>query len=206
MSCLYNLTVCDEPLDIVLGIPVALNLGPSFSSIKVIFNDIVALLKVNKMQVHVGVETYSNNAEFPLHIDSTYNRNNIMNLINGLQYRGNGMNLADAFNIASNRAFTIYGGVRQTSPKVYILVVPGRVSGSDDTIRAAARKLKGLGVKVFVLGLEGRIDTALAKAMASKPTQKYLYTANTYGELAGIAYKIVDTLCRGNVILGNRGS
>jgi hypothetical protein len=179
---------------------VAQNLGSSFRSIKVVFNDILGLLKVNKMQIHVGVETYSDNAEFPLYIDSTYNRNNIMNYINRLQVKGNGINLEDAFNVASNRAFTIFGGVRQTSPKVFILLVPGRTLGSGKSIGAAARKLKGLGVRVFVLGLEGRIDTAMAKAIASQPSRKYLYTANSYGELASTAYKIVDALCRGDVL------
>jgi hypothetical protein len=202
MTDIYNFsTVCKLPLDIVFGIPVSKTLGATFKDIKAIFSDILGLLRVNKMQVHVGVETYSDNAEFPLHIDSTYNRNNIMNYIKRLQVKGNGVNLEDAFNVASNSAFSIFGGVRQTSPKAYIVLVPGSSSSSAESIREAAKNLKGLGVRVFMIGLEGMMDSVMAKAIVSQPSRKYLYTANSYGELAALAPEIADAVCKGDFFL-----
>lgn len=195
-------TVCKQPLDVVFGIPVSTTLGPSFKDIKAVFNDILGLLWVNKMQVHVGVETYSDNAVFPLHIDSTYNRNNIMNYINRLQPRGTGANLKDAFSVATHSAFSIFGGVRQTSPKVYILLVPESPISADKSIMDAAKILKGLGVRVFVIGVEGVMEGALAKAVASQPSQKYFYTAKSYSELGAMATEIVDAVCKGKLESG----
>lgn len=190
-------TVCKQPLDVVFGIPVSSTLVPSFKNIKAVFSDILGLLWVNKMQVHVGVQTYSDNAEFPLHIDSTYNRNNIMNYINKLGTRGTGANLQDAFRVATHSAFSIFGGVRQTSPKVYILLVPENSVGADKSIIDAAKILKGLGVRVFVIGLEDMMEGALAKAVVSQPSQKYLFTAKSYSELGALATEIVDAACKG---------
>jgi len=190
-------SVCNQPLDIVFGIPVNQRLGSLLINIKDVFKSILDLLKVNKMQVHVGIEPYNGNARFPVHIDSSYNRESISNYITGLEANGYGINLVDAFNVASNRAFTIYGGVRQTSPKAFIILVPGIPSNLDSSVRAAARKLKGLGVKVFVIGLGNVVNLGDIKVLASQPSKKYLYAADSYDELALQAYKIVDTLCKG---------
>lgn len=190
--------VCDQPLDVVFGIPITQRLV-TLNSIKDVFKSILDLLIVNKMQVHVGIETYSDAAQFPVHIDATYNRDHISNYITRIQANGFDINLEDAINVASDRAFTIYGGVRQTSPKALIILVPGFPSNTESSLGQAVKKLKGLGVKVFVLGLNSIVNTPGIKTLASQPSTKYVYGASNYRALASQAHKIVDTLCKGIV-------
>lgn len=184
----------------MFGIPSSRNLGPSFKGAEDVFKSILSLLRVSNLQVHVGIETYSDNANLRVEIDTSYNRENITEYINTLKAVGKGVDVEQALKIASNAGFSIFGGVRQTSPKAFILFVPEGASLSGTSIREAATNLKGLGVRFFVIGLKSAIDKSLIKALVSQPSQKFIYTADSYGELAALASEIVDSLCRGNKI------
>lgn len=183
----------------MFGIPSSRSHGPSFKGAEDVFKSILSLLRVNNLQVHVGIETYSDTANLRVEIDTSYNRDNITDYMDRLKALGKTADVGQALKIASNSGFSIFGGVRQTSPKAFILFVPEGVSLSGASIRDAAKNLKGLGVRFFVIGLKSVIDKSLIKTLVSQPSQKFIYTAENYGELAALATEIVDSLCRGNL-------
>lgn len=196
------LLVCKLNLDVVFGIPSSRSLGPAFKGAEGVFKSILGLLRVSNLQVHIGVETYSDTANLRVEIDTSYNRENITEYINRLKAIGRGIDVEQALQVASNAGFSIFGGVRQTSPKAFILFVPEGASISSTSIREAATNLKSLGVRLFVIGLKSAIDKSLIKALVSQPSQKFIYTADSYNELAALASEIVDSLCRGNIRYG----
>ncbi|EDO40323.1 predicted protein, partial [Nematostella vectensis] len=48
--------------------------------------------------------------------------------ISNLQSAGLGVDVASAIKLAADNAFTVFGGVRQTVPKTFVLFVPGKAS------------------------------------------------------------------------------
>lgn len=109
-----------------------------------------------------------------------------------------GLNLAELFNKAADHGFTIYGGTRQTAPKVLVVFIPGPVSSSPEEIKRAADKLKGLGVRIVVLGLNNAIDKGLYSTIVTQPASKYLLTADTYNGLSLALSAAQNRICNGN--------
>jgi len=109
------------------------------------------------------------------------------------------LNLVDLFNKAADHGFTIYGGVRQTAPKVLVVFIPGPVSNSPEEIRKAADKLKGLGVRLVILGLNNAIDKRLYQTIVTQPASKFLLTADTYDGLSLALNAASNRICNGKI-------
>ncbi|XP_048583307.1 uncharacterized protein LOC5512020 isoform X1 [Nematostella vectensis] len=174
---------CDRPVDVYFGIPVSGSVAPQFANIKKMFTSLLSLLKVNNRLVHTGLIRYSDTADVVLNLNRVYNRDAVGAVINQIPISGSSLNLARAFEVAADHGFTIYGGVRQTVPKIFVVYIPGPVSSPPAEVQAAVTKLKGLGVRVVLLGLDSNIDKSLYSTVSTQPSRKFVLTADSFAGL-----------------------
>jgi len=96
----------------------------------------------------------------------------------------------------------MFGGVRQTVPKTFVIFVPETETVSKEVIEAASRKLKSMGVRLLFVGLDGKIDVAFYKSISSQPSTRYLLTGYDTQELTDVAsFEAVDTICKGEILM-----
>lgn len=114
-------------MDVVFGIPDAASLGKQLDDIKKFFVKLTSLFQVNARTSHIGIIRYSESADMVVKLDQIYNIKDLSSTISGLQTRGNEMNVVKALELAADNAFTIFGGVRQTAPKTFIVFVPKEI-------------------------------------------------------------------------------
>jgi len=191
------ISACTLPLDVVFGIPTSTSLGAEFNQIKDEFNNLLKFFQVSNRQAHFGIVQYSDDAAMTMKIDSMYDGNALMKHISNIQPSGNGFNVEAAFKRAADHAFTIFGGVRQTVPKTFVIFVPREASTPVQNVLAAAQNLKRMGVKVVVLGLKEvpQINDYRQYA-ASQPSSKFFF-GETLEEISGSIYDIKETICKG---------
>lgn len=186
-------------MDVVFGIPTSRSLGGDFSKIKESFNALLKFFRVSNRLAHFGIIQYSNDAAMTLKIDSNYDSKALAKYINNIPASGNGFNVEAAFKRAADHAFTIFGGVRQTVPKTFVIYVPRESSTSVQNVFAAAQNLKRMGVKVVILGLDQvpQLD-GYRQYAASQPSAKYFF-GRTFGDISGSIYDVKETICKGNL-------
>lgn len=184
----------------VFGIPTSGSLGGQFGEIKDIFKGLLKFFIVNNRLAHFGIIQYSNNAAMTLKIDSMYNRDALSKYIDNILSSGNGFNVEAAFTRAADHAFTIFGGVRQTVPKTFVIFVPREASTPIQNVLAAAQNLKRMGVKVIVLGLNDVPQLNQYRQLAaSQPSSKFFF-GETMDEISGSIYNIRETICKGKMV------
>jgi hypothetical protein len=122
-----NVSACGSRVDVVFGIPDSNALGQEFKDIKDFFSKLSTLFQLNAKTTHIGVIRYSDDADMVIKLNEKYDPDGITASIEKLKQRGTGFNVKRALQVAADNAFTIFGGVRQTAPKTYVLFVPGDV-------------------------------------------------------------------------------
>lgn len=135
-----------------------------------------------------------------LKIDSMYDGSALTKHISNIQPSGNGFNVEAAFRRAADHAFTMFGGVRQTVPKTFVIFVPREASTPMQNVLASAQNLKRMGVKVVILGLKEvpQINDYRQYA-ASQPSTKFFF-GDTLDDIDGSIYDIKETICQGKYV------
>lgn len=141
---------------------------------------------------------YSDSAVLDKPIDAMYNPSEINDYINRLELKGSGYNIAKALQVAADYGFTIFGGTRPTAPKTLVLIVPGAIPpGEEAAVEAAAKKLKGMGVRLVLLGVNGGPDENALKRLSTQPSKKFV-TYGSYDDFILSTEPISKVICEGN--------
>ncbi|XP_032229945.1 collagen alpha-6(VI) chain isoform X2 [Nematostella vectensis] len=186
---------CKKPLDLVLGIPTSRTLGDDFKQIKLFFVNLIALFDISPSKTHVGVITFSESAQMSLHMDKMYEPRTVTRFINDITPTGDQMRIDRAIDTAGDYGFTIYGGVRQTMPKTFVLFAPTNSSSSAAANMKAAEKLKSLGVRLLIVGLTADINKVDFSSVVSQPSRKFLFSSAAYDGFTSVRHDMASTLC-----------
>ena len=154
---------------------------------------------VGPMKVHVGFVTYSGSARTTLEMGQLETKDVMQELTSQLTQQGTGVNVVSALEEAYRFSFTIFGGVRQSSPKVFILLVPEGSASSQQEVLYAASRLKSLGVRVLTLGIGGSIDRNLYELASTQPSSKFFYNVPNHGDLSQKSRDVAEVICKGNL-------
>ena len=193
------LSACSEPVDVVFGIPTSQNIpADQFESMKKFVSQTIDSFDVGPMKVHVGLVTYSDTASTTLKIDQLDTKDVVQELTNRLTQQGTKVDVVSALDEASHITFTIFGGVRQSSPKAFVLLVPeGSVSNRQEVLAAAGR-LKSLGVKLVILTVGGSVDENLHRLASTQPSSRFLYSTPDHKALGTKSRDVAELVCKGN--------
>ena len=151
------------------------------------------------MKMHVGLVTYSNKASTELKINQLDSKDLIKELMNGLTQQGTEVNVVSALGEAAHLTFTIFGGVRQPSPKAFVLLVPEGSVNSRQEILSAAGRLKSLGVRLITVAVGGSVDQNLYELASTQPPSKFFYNVSDQNALNSKSRNVADVVCKGNL-------
>ena len=198
------LLACSEPVDVVFGIPTSQTIPPNqFEGIKRFVSQAIESFDVSPMNIHVGFVTYSGSASTTLKIDQLSSKDALSDFTSLLAQQGREVNVVSALDEAFRFTFSIYGGVRQSKPKAFILIVPeGSVSSQQEVLLAAAR-LKSLGVRLLTVGVGGSINQNLYKLASTQPPSKFFYNVPNINDLSTKSRDVAEVICKGNLCRKN---
>ncbi|XP_061599580.1 collagen alpha-1(XII) chain-like isoform X2 [Cololabis saira] len=144
-------------------------------------------------KTRVAVVQYSTDTrtEFPL---TTYaRRGDLLQAINSLPYKGGNTMTGDAIDFLIKNIFTESAGSRKGFPKVAMIITDGK---SQDPVEEHAKRLRNIGVEIFVLGIKGADEDEL-REIASTPHSKHVYNVPNFDLIQEVQKKIITEVCSG---------
>lgn len=194
------LLACSEPVDVVFGIPTSQTIPRNqFESTKSFVSQAIESFDVSPMNIHVGFVTYSGSASTTLKIDQLTSKDALSDFTSRLAQQGREVNVVSALDEAFRVTFSIYGGVRQSKPKAFILIVPEGSASSQQDVQLAAARLKSLGVRLLTVGIGGSINQDLYKLASTQPPSKFFYNVPNINDLGTKSRDVAEVICKGNL-------
>ncbi|CAG09870.1 unnamed protein product [Tetraodon nigroviridis] len=165
----------------------------NFKHIRSFIASLAGAFDIGEDKTRVAVVQYSTDTrtEFPL---TRYTRRgDLLQAINSLPYKGGNTMTGDAIDYLLQNIFTEAGGSRKSFPKVAMIITDGK---SQDPVEEHARRLRNIGVEIFVLGIKGADEDEL-REIASTPHSKHMYNVPNFDKIQEVQKKIIREVCSG---------
>nr|XP_020464293.1 collagen alpha-1(XII) chain-like [Monopterus albus] len=165
----------------------------NFRHIRSFIAGLAGAFDIGEDKTRVGVVQYSTDTrtEFPL---TRYTRRtDLLQAINSLPYKGGNTMTGDAIDYLLRNIFTEAAGSRKAFPKIAMIITDGK---SQDPVEEHAKRLRNIGVEIFVLGIKGA-DEAELREMASTPYNKHVYNVPSFDEIQEVEKSIISEVCSG---------
>lgn len=192
LSCL----VCRKATvaDIVFLVDSSSSVGPeNFQKVKNFIDTLVSSLNVGTDHVRIGLAQYSDDPYVEFLLNQYSLKNDILEQIQNLTFRGGNTYTGAALNFTGERYFVEAAGSRAQEhvSQVIILITDGE---SNDDVKVPATKLKARGISVYVVGI-GIQDVNELKEIASKPFEKFLFSIDSFDILQKLPSSLLQTVC-----------
>ncbi|KAM6912519.1 collagen alpha-1(XII) chain-like isoform 2-T2 [Xenentodon cancila] len=165
----------------------------NFQHIRSFIATMAGAFDIGEDKTRVAVVQYSTDTrtEFPL---TTYiRRGDLLQAINSLPYKGGNTMTGDAIDYLIKNIFTEAAGSRKGFPKVAMIITDGK---SQDPVEEHAKRLRNIGVEIFVLGIKG-VDEDELREIASTPHNKHVYNVPNFDLIQEVQKKIITEVCSG---------
>ncbi|XP_028250570.1 collagen alpha-1(XII) chain isoform X2 [Parambassis ranga] len=165
----------------------------NFKHIRSFIAALAGAFDIGEDKTRVAVVQYSTDTrtEFPL---TRYTRRgDLLQAINSLPYKGGNTMTGDAIDYLLKNIFTEEAGSRKGFPKVAMIITDGK---SQDPVEEYAKRLRNIGVEIFVLGIKGADEDEL-REIASKPHSKHVYNVPNFDQIQEVQKKIITEVCSG---------
>uniref|UniRef100_A0A8C2SQX8 VWFA domain-containing protein n=1 Tax=Coturnix japonica TaxID=93934 RepID=A0A8C2SQX8_COTJA len=142
----------------------------------------------------VGLAQYSDEVHQVFLLNQYLSKNDVLDQIGILPYRGGETHTGGALDFVSTKYFTESAGSRAKGyvPQLAILITSGE---SSDEVEQPAKKLRYRGISIYVVGI-GIQNTTELQQIASKPFHKYLYSIGSFDDLPDLSTRLfLDTVC-----------
>uniref|UniRef100_A0AAQ5ZRS4 Collagen alpha-1(XII) chain n=1 Tax=Amphiprion ocellaris TaxID=80972 RepID=A0AAQ5ZRS4_AMPOC len=165
----------------------------NFKHIRSFIAALAGAFDIGEDKTRVAVVQYSTDTrtEFPL---TRYTRRgDLLQAINSLPYKGGNTMTGDAIDYLLKNIFTEAAGSRKSFPKVAMIITDGK---SQDPVEEYAKRLRNIGVEIFVLGIKGADEDEL-REMASTPHSKHVYNVPNFDQIQEVQKSIIGEVCSG---------
>ncbi|XP_024152990.1 collagen alpha-1(XII) chain isoform X2 [Oryzias melastigma] len=165
----------------------------NFKHIRSFIGSLAGAFDIGEDKTRVAVVQYSTDTrtEFPL---TRYTRRgDLLQAINSLPYKGGNTMTGDALDYLIKNIFTEAAGSRKGFPKVAMIITDGK---SQDPVEEYARRLRNIGVEIFVLGIKGADEDEL-REIASTPHAKHVYNVPNFDLIQEVQKSIITEVCSG---------
>ncbi|XP_056248925.1 collagen alpha-1(XII) chain isoform X1 [Seriola aureovittata] len=165
----------------------------NFKHIRSFIAALAGAFDIGEDKTRVAVVQYSTDTrtEFPL---TRYTRRgDLLQAINSLPYKGGNTMTGDAIDYLLRNIFTEEAGSRKGFPKVAMIITDGK---SQDPVEEYAKRLRNIGVEIFVLGIKGADEDEL-REIASSPHHKHVYNVPNFDLIQEVQKKIITEVCSG---------
>ncbi|XP_068607999.1 collagen alpha-1(XII) chain [Brachionichthys hirsutus] len=165
----------------------------NFKHIRSFISSLAGAFDIGEDKTRVAVAQYSSDTrtEFPL---TRYTRRGeLLQAINTLPYKGGNTMTGDAIDYLLKNLFTEPAGSRKAFPKVAMIITDGK---SQDPVEEHAKRLRNIGVEIFVLGIKGADEDEL-REIASTPHDKHVYNVPNFDLIQDVQKRIIREVCSG---------
>lgn len=166
----------------------------NFELMKRFLHRTISGLEVNPDSVRVGLILYNDRPSADFYLDTFVNKNDILNYIKIIPYRGGGTATGAALKFAKNNLFTKNRGSRKALGVKQIAVVITDGQSQDDVTDTAA-ELRRSGVTVYALGVKNASVDELTK-IASYPERQFVFNVESFQMLSSLEKRLRKSLCK----------
>ncbi|XP_066547409.1 collagen alpha-6(VI) chain isoform X2 [Amia ocellicauda] len=189
-------TVCTEEAlaDIVILVDGSWSIGTdNFQKMREFLYTLIDSFDVAPDQVRIGLIQYSNSPRTEFTLNKYNNKQDILQYIQTLPYKGGGTKTGLGLDFMLKNHFTQESGSRAAEgvPQVAIVITDGQ---SQDTVKLAADEVKNSGISLYAIGIKDAVLEEL-KEIASDPDDTYVYNVDDFAALQGVSKNIVQVLC-----------
>ncbi|KAL4624073.1 collagen alpha-1(XII) chain-like isoform X2 [Arapaima gigas] len=165
----------------------------NFKFIRTFISAMAGAFDIGEDKTRVGVVQYGSDTRTEFNLNQYYRRGDLLRAINTLPYKGGNTMTGDAIDYLIKNTFTEAAGARKTFPKVAMIITDGK---SQDAVEEPARRLRNIGVEVFVLGIKGADEDEL-KQIASAPHNSHVYNVPNFDMIKEVQDQVISEVCTG---------
>ncbi|XP_048008437.1 collagen alpha-6(VI) chain isoform X1 [Megalobrama amblycephala] len=167
---------------------------PNFDLMKRFLDRTISGLEVNPESVRVGLVLYNDRPSAEFYLDTFDNKNDILNYVKIIPYRGGGTSTGAALKFAMDNLFTKNRGSRKYLgvKQIAVVLTDGK---SQDDVTATAAELRRSGVTVYALGVKDASVEELIK-IASHPEREFVFNVESFLMLGSLEKKLRKSLCK----------
>ncbi|XP_054477460.1 collagen alpha-6(VI) chain isoform X2 [Anoplopoma fimbria] len=165
----------------------------NFQLVRSFLHSIVSNLDVSPSRVRVGIVTYNEKPTAQVYLNTFNDKNETLQFIKILPYRGGGTYTGEALKFALNEVFIPLKGSRKAKgvQQVAVVITDGE---SQDNVSTAAANLRRKGITVYAVGVKNANDAQLVE-MASYPPHKHKFTVDSFAKLKALEQSLQKMLC-----------
>ena len=195
---IFVLEKCKQPIDLVFALDASGSVQQQgFDLIKQFTKDIINDFNIGISDTHVGVLTFSEYAEPQIRLTETFDKTELFQMIDSLNYPGYRTATDDALRVANTDFFSRTGGARQDVPQVLILLNDGKCTVCTEPVKDAAQRLKDRGVDIYTIGVTNFIKEQELQDIASYPVSSHYFKVERFDELKNIVNELQSRTCEG---------
>ncbi|KAL3865706.1 hypothetical protein ACJMK2_043068 [Sinanodonta woodiana] len=149
---------------------------------------------IGKHYVQIGVVTYNTNVYKQFDLKDYHNKESMKTAISNIRYNKGGTETDKAIQYVRDTMFLDVNGGRLGVAKIMIVITDGYSSNTHSTAMEASMA-HSQGITMFSIGVGSGVKTIELKAMASKPSEKYVFKVSDYSALDSIRNSLTETAC-----------
>ncbi|XP_052009198.1 collagen alpha-1(XII) chain-like isoform X2 [Xyrauchen texanus] len=165
----------------------------NFKFIRSFIRALTGAFDIGEDKTRVAVVQYSTDTRTEFNLNQHYRRPDLFRAIKNLPYKGGNTMTGDAMDYLVKNTFTEAAGGRKGFPKVAMIITDGK---SQDPVEEYAKRLRNIGVEIFVLGIKGADEDEL-KEIASTPHNKHVYNVPNFDMIIQVQKKLITEVCSG---------
>ncbi|KAI1895826.1 hypothetical protein AGOR_G00110760 [Albula goreensis] len=165
----------------------------NFKHIRSFIGAMAGAFEIGMDKTRVAVVQYSTDTRTEFNLNQYSKRGELLRAINTLPYKGGNTMTGDAMDYLLKNTFTESAGARKAFPKVAMIITDGK---SQDPVEEAARKLRNIGVEIFVLGIKGADEEEL-RQIASTPYNRHVFNVPNFDLIKEVQRDLITQVCSG---------
>ncbi|XP_048083246.1 collagen alpha-1(XII) chain isoform X1 [Alosa alosa] len=165
----------------------------NFKHIRSFIGAMAGAFDIGEDKTRVGIVQYSTDTRTEFDLNKHFRRGDLLRAIKNLPYKGGNTMTGDALDYLVKNSFTEAAGSRKDFPKVAMVITDGK---SQDPVEEYAKRLRNIGVEIFVLGIKGADEEEL-REMASTPHIKHVYNVPNFDVIKDVQRQLINEVCSG---------
>lgn len=190
------IAVCTQEAvaDIVFLVDGSWSIGTeNFQQVRDFLVSLVESFDVGPDKVRIGMVQYSTNAYTEFLLNTYTDKQDILQQIQNLPYRGGGTKTGLGLEFMLNEHFVEKAGSR-ANERVLQFAVVITDGQSQDSVKQHAEMVKRHGITLYAIGIKDAVLEELQE-IASDPDDKHVYSVSDFAALQGISQSVIQVLC-----------
>ncbi|XP_060790300.1 collagen alpha-1(XII) chain isoform X3 [Neoarius graeffei] len=165
----------------------------NFKYIRNFIGAVAGAFDIGEDKTRVGIVQYSTDTRTEFNLNQYFRRAELLQAIRNLPYKGGNTMTGEAIDYLVKNTFTEAAGSRKSFPKVAIIITDGK---SQDPVDEHARRLRNIGVEVFLLGIKGADEDEI-RTIASTPHSTHVYSVLDFDLIKEVQQQFITQVCLG---------